>query len=432
MLVEAFGHRVALHRLRARHHPGAHALSHLAATHDGGRRAQVGDAAVGARADEHPVDLGAHDRRAGRQPHVVEGRLHAAAPAGIGNLAGVGNALVDGDHMLGAGAPGDLRRDRRHVDGHLAVELRVGVARQLAPGFDGAVPHRPLGCELPSLDVGVGRLVGRDEPHLGAELDGEIADGEPPLDAERADGAAGVLYRIAGAARRADLADQAQYQVLGRHAQPHLAVERRAQSLGAALHQRLGGENVRQLARSDAEGERPHAAVRAGVAVAADDERAGQAQPQLRPHHVHDALSGLVDVEEADAGLARLGAQRHEQLGADLRGAGSPRSAGDGVVGGGERQVRAHHLDAAALQIEQPARAAEIVQQMPVHVQQVGVVAEIGDHVGIPDLGKQGAGGHGERLVPSLGDGDSRERAIRLVNASTVRGQLPCAPRRAP
>ena len=92
------------------------------------------------------------------------------------------------------------------------------------------------------------------------------------------------------------------------------------------------------------------------------------------------------------------------------------------MVGRGERQVRAVHGDAAALQVEQAARAAEVVQQMPVDVQQVGIVAEVGDHVRIPDLGKQRAGSHGERLVASLVVADSRDRVIRLVNASPVCG----------
>ena len=104
------------------------------------------------------------------------------------------------------------------------------------------------------------------------------------------------------------------------------------------------------------------------------------------------------------------------------------------MIGRGERQVRAVHGDAAALQVEQPARAAEIVQQVPVDMQQVGIVAEVGDHMRVPDLGKQRAGSHGKRLVVSLVS-TSRERAIRLVNASTVwgvrslapvRGQTPC------
>jgi len=133
----------------------------------------------------------------------------------------------------------------------------------------------------------------------------------------------------------------------------------------------------------------------AGMAVAADDQRTGQAQAELGTHHVHDALTGFADVEQADVGVLGLGAQRGEQLGADGGGAGPARRAGDGVVGRGKGQLRAAHLEPTLLEVEQAARAAEVVQQVPVDVQQVGVVAEIGEGVGVPELGKQRARGHG-------------------------------------
>ena len=52
---------------------------------------------------------------------------------GIASLGGIGNRVGDGDHMLGAGAPGDLRRHPGHVDRVLAVEVGVG----LLPGGGG-------------------------------------------------------------------------------------------------------------------------------------------------------------------------------------------------------------------------------------------------------------------------------------------------------
>jgi hypothetical protein len=55
----------------------------------------------------------------------------------------------------------------------------------------------------------------------------------------------------------------------------------------------------------------------------------------------------------------------------------------------------------AAFQIEQAARAAEIVQQMTVDVKQIGVVADATDDVLVPDLGQQGsAGGLHCRILP--------------------------------
>ena len=76
-----------------------------------------------------------------------------------------------------------------------------------------------------------------------------------------------------------------------------------AQALGLALHHGLRGEHVLELRRADAEGERAHAAMGAGVAVAADQRRAGQRQAQLGADDVDDAVAVLADVEQADAEL---------------------------------------------------------------------------------------------------------------------------------
>src|SRR4029453_16985323 len=66
--VEPFGLGLTLHALRARYDPGVHMRRFLPALDDRRGGAQVGDAAVGARADEHPVDLGALDRLGGPEP----------------------------------------------------------------------------------------------------------------------------------------------------------------------------------------------------------------------------------------------------------------------------------------------------------------------------------------------------------------------------
>jgi hypothetical protein len=42
----------------------------------------------------------------------------------------------------------------------------------------------------------------------------------------------------------------------------------------------------------------------------------------------------------------------------------------------------------AAFQIEQATRAAEIVQQMAIDMEQIGIIANAGDDVLVPDFGK--------------------------------------------
>ena len=74
------------------------------------------------------------------------------------------------------------------------------------------------------------------------------------------------------------------------------------------------------LAGADAEGERAKRAMRRGVAVAADQGRAGQGEALLRPDDMDDALLGGEIVDIGDAELGDVALQRRE-LGA--RSAGS-------------------------------------------------------------------------------------------------------------
>jgi hypothetical protein len=74
----------------------------------------------------------------------------------------IGDVPVDGHHVLGTRAPGDLRGHIRDVDGQLVVELRIFVGVQFPPVREGVIPCRPRGGELAARDVLVCRIVGRD------------------------------------------------------------------------------------------------------------------------------------------------------------------------------------------------------------------------------------------------------------------------------
>src|SRR5262249_23484669 len=121
-LVEAFGFRLAFHQRRTRHHHRDHAVRDLAPAHDGGGGFEIGQAAVGAGADEHAVDRQPCDFHAGLEVHVVECALHRRLLAGLGGGRGIGHAAADADHLARVGAPGDLRLQRTAVDDHFALE----------------------------------------------------------------------------------------------------------------------------------------------------------------------------------------------------------------------------------------------------------------------------------------------------------------------
>jgi hypothetical protein len=178
--------------------------------------------------------------------------------------------------------------------------------------------------------------------------------------------------------------------VLGGDAGLQRTLEADAQPLGLALHHGLRGDHVHQLGRADAEGERAHAAMCRGVAVAADQGRAGQGQTLLGPHDMDDALAVLAEIEQLDAVGARGLAHRQDQRLArrmGLLGAAGPGR--HGVVGRAVGQPRLGRRVALVDRFLQRLAARHVVQQQPVDMEQHEAVAEIGNDVLIPDLVEQ-------------------------------------------
>src|SRR6266852_9782966 len=121
------------------------------------------------------------------------------------------------------------------------------------------------------------------------------------------------------------------------------------------------------------------------MTVAADQQRAWQADALLRPHDMDDALPGLAEIEQFYApprGFVahvieprRIGFQRL------VRAAGLGR---DDMVEGGEGELGIAHAIARILDRLKPAAAA-VMPEMAADVQERVAVAEIGDDVAIPD-----------------------------------------------
>ena len=145
------------------------------------------------------------------------------------------------------------------------------------------------------MDVLEGRVVRGDEPGPRAALDAHVADGHPLLHGQGADGLAGVLEDVAGAAADADPGDEREDDVLGADAGRQAAVDADLVGLRVALQERLGGEHHLDLAGPDPERERPERAVRARVRVAAHDGHPRLRQPELRADDVDDALARVAD-----------------------------------------------------------------------------------------------------------------------------------------
>ncbi len=185
---------------------------------------------------------------------------------------------------------------------------------------------------------------------------------------------AAVLDHVAGAAVHADAADDREHQVLRRHAGREPVRDLDGQRLRLALQQALRRQHVPDLRRADAEGEGAEGAVRARVAVAADDRLARLRGAELGADDVHDAAPvvlqpdqveaelGTVELELAD--LAGRGLERDRLAAEDLRRVGRGR-----MVHGDQGAVRPPHLQPAAAQHRECLRRRDLVGEVQVDVE---------------------------------------------------------------
>ncbi|MNE07032.1 hypothetical protein D3C80_996370 [compost metagenome] len=246
------------------------------------------------------------------------------------------------------------------------------------------------------LQIGEGRLIRGDQAGPRARLDGHVADRHPPFHVQGADRWAGVFDDVARGAVSADLADDRQNQVLGRNAPTQRAVDLDQHRPGALLHQGLGRQHVLDLGGADAEGQGAEGPVGGGVAVAADDRRARQRQPLLRPDHVDDALVQAVQRNPGQAELDGVRLQLFDlQTAFGIENPGGPVHGRHIVVGYGQGLAGRMDADPAPAQALKGLGAGDFVNQVEVDVHQHVAAAEIGDVVPVVDLVQQGAGsGH--------------------------------------
>ncbi len=158
------------------------------------------------------------------------------------------------------------------------------------------------------------------------------------------------------------------------------------------LQQRLRGQHVLDFRGADAEGERAERAVGGGVAVAADNGHARQADAQLRADDMHDALA---DVEDRDVGDPERGHVALQGFDLDaavlLLDAGAAVGGGDVMVGDGNGRVRPPHLSAGHAQAIEGLRARDLVDEVAVDIEDTRAVGQPLHNVAVPDLVEQRA-----------------------------------------
>ena len=322
---------------------------------------------------------------AGGERHVGEGADRRLALARVVHGLGVGHHAVDRDALARVRSPGDVRTKLGSVDRDLPVERRAVVRRQRSPVLQRAVPVPTLRRVRAPLDVGERRVVGRDHARARAGLDRHVADGHAALHRERPDRRTPVLHDVTDAAARPDAGDDPQDHVLRRDAGRQLALDRHGHGAGFGLRQGLRGQDVLDLRRPDAERERAERAVRGGVRVAAHDHQTRLRVALLGTDHVHDALARRAHREERDAELRGVRGQRVHLALRDRVGDGTDRRR-NVVIHGRDGEVRA--ADGAAVQTQsvERLRAGDLVHQVQVHIEEVGLAVGSMDDVAFPDL----------------------------------------------
>src|ERR1700749_1007074 len=102
-----------------------------------------------------------------------------------------------------------------------------------------------------------------------------------------------------------------------------------------------------------------------------------------------NTLARLIDVEHLDAARGRFDPQSRQQVLTDLDGAGASARRRNRMVRRCERQFRIMDAEIAAFEIKKSARAAEVMQQVTVDMEEIGIIAHPSDDMLVPDFGQQ-------------------------------------------
>ena len=309
--VEAFGFRLRLDQPGTGHDQRRFNIRrHLAPLQDAGGDAQIFDARVGAGADEDRIERNIAHRLPLVQSHIIKRARISVALVVIARVGKMRHHAADIDHHFRRRAPAYLRCNRGGIEHHFGVKPRILVADQRAPIGFRRVPQRALRRTRPPAQIGERRLIDCDQTGACARFNRHIAHRHPPFHRKRADGRAGELQRVAGAACGADGANHRQHQILGEHPRLQRAVNDDAHRLRLLLRQTLRRQHMLHLARADAESERGKGAMRGRMRIAANHRHPRQRQALFRADHMHNPLPRVAPSKQTDAELGAVALQR--------------------------------------------------------------------------------------------------------------------------
>ncbi len=346
--------------------------------------AEIGDARVGAGADENAVDIYVNEICAGLESHVFEGARDGFLLIGIGVRRGIGNCAVTAETMPGFVPQVTCGAILWSIEIDGFVEGCAGVARESAPVVGERLEIFSARDERLAFEISDGGFVGGDHAGAGAAFDGHVAHGHAAFHVEAADGFASVFENVSIAAGDADFADDGEDYVFGGDAGRKFSVDDDVSRFGASLLKALRGENVLDFAGADAEGESAEGSVSGSVAIAADDGEAGLSDAEFGADDVDDALIFGVHVEEADSAFEAILCEGFELRGGVGINDGEEAFFGDGgdaVIHHGEGEIGAANFSMVRAQAREGLGRSAFVNQVAINVNERGLAGLLANHV---------------------------------------------------
>src|SRR5205085_1256639 len=145
--VQAFAFSFAFDGLRAWDDHSAHTRVDSVSAHDYGCRSQVFNTSIGARAYEDAINFYIFNLSAGFEIHVNECALSRETISFGLRLRRIWHAACYGNNHSGICAPRDEWSERRGINLHNAIKLRVFVAPKRVPIVDCLIPIRAARSE---------------------------------------------------------------------------------------------------------------------------------------------------------------------------------------------------------------------------------------------------------------------------------------------
>jgi len=246
----------------------------------------------------------------------------------------------------------------------LDIEHRAGIACQSLPVYQRAVPLRPGRRVRTSRKVGENFLVRRDDGGERTHFGGHVAQRHARFEREGRHAAARKFDDVALGSRWPELGDDVKRKILGEGTRCQFAIYRDAHGARAFQSQRHCRQRVFRLGGTNAPRQTAEGALRAGVAVRADEREARLGDRLFGRNDMDDTLPLVTDIEKRQARTLGGVTRRADEFAAGWHDRAVPPTGQriDDMVHRYENMARIANRAASSFQLRQRYAASALVQ----------------------------------------------------------------------